>query len=520
MSRRFVRVALALVVLLSAIAGPGAGTAVAAEAGDCSNLDTFIMFLSLGAVNGDSCSRTAYVDAAVDEMQQVDADQTEVDIYNYAEIQKAHSETYLAQEMNYIQDSESVAWMKVQTAVANAYENGSSQAGAKAAARDAIDDYYSVKQMQLLDSWNASATATHAFVAQASQETGITQSPIGSQDGSTGYDNTDYWVDENDYVHFNYVAGSSEYSDPYTYHGAHARNITLLNGTQTQTTSLLLRCGPCASGGPNYINPKNGIAQTSYGTADKTIISTPSTHDYPPIELVDWNVYDEKWSKIQTVRDGLVAESDQFVEATYGDFESGKINASDVISANTAMFEFGVRSGNESEGLWRSAAWLSAMGYDTPNLNNSGTMNVTYGGETFNGLVMAESAPNGSWQAGMTYNTSNIDGTVFFLTTDGRKVDTDEGDMFTLNEMRAKDGSEVQTVETTKYVYKTANTSELLQMQMELTELRQEIEDRESQVGGGGGSGDGDSTGGFGDTEIVGIAVIGTLFAVIVLTRS
>jgi len=129
------------------------------------------------------------------------------------------------------------------------------------------------------------------------------------------------------------------------------------------------------------------------------------------------------------------------------------------------------------------------MGFDTPDLNQSGTMDVTYENTTYTGLLLARNAPGGSWNVNTTYDPSNIDGPVMLATTDGRKIDLTSN--FTVESMRAKDGSNIESVNTTKYAYKTANSSELMEMQERLTTLRQEIEDREPGGGAGGGSGDG-----------------------------
>ena len=74
------------------------------------------------------------------------------------------------------------------------------------------------------------------------------------------------------------------------------------------------------------------------------------------------------------------------------------------------------------------------------------------------------------------------------VTTDGNKVEFAEGENFTITAMRGKDGSSISSAETTEYVYKTANSTELMEMQQQLTALRQEIEEREP-TGGAGGSG-------------------------------
>jgi hypothetical protein len=204
----------------------------------------------------------------------------------------------------------------------------------------------------------------------------------------------------------------------------------------------------------------------------------------------------------------LESEVDNYVDATWEDYDTGSINASDVISANTAMFEYGVRSGNESETLYSSTAALAMSGYDTPDLNQTGTMTVSYNGASLTGLLMARQAPNGTWEVGKTYNTIDIDGPVFMLTTDGEKIDFKDNRQFTIESMTAKDGSSLNSTQTRQYSYKTTNTSETLALQESLIELRQEIEDREPNGGG--------SSGGF----LGGISLGGSSLAAIVAVAS
>ena len=228
-------------------------------------------------------------------------------------------------------------------------------------------------------------------------------------------------------------------------------------------------------------------------------VDAPTT-DYDSKKFVDQTAFGDNFQRMNTLKNSLQTESDAFVEATYADFDSGAANASDVISANTAMFEYGTQADGNSS-LYDSTAALTLMGFDTPNMSTTGTQDVTYKGNQYTGIVLARNAPGGSWQTGTTYNTSNITGPVFLATADGQKVDFAENTTFTIDQMRNRDGGNVSSVETTKYVYKTANTSELNDMQNQLFELREEIESREPDGGGAG-------SGGIGTNAIIAAAAL------------
>ncbi|SFR85762.1 hypothetical protein SAMN05216559_0133 [Halomicrobium zhouii] len=490
MSRSFSSVLVVVLLLTTAIVPGGpTGTAAAAETGECDRVDDFVMFVTLGLVNSDSCSRQAYVNDAIKEMQQSDANQTKVDIYSAAVGQQADGEAYTATYDNYLNDTESVAWMKAETAIAQAYENGSTKSQAKVAARQAIADYYSVKAVNLIEQQNATLHQYGYLAEQAQQETNISADFV-RYAGYNGYDNHD-------------IYDSPVTTDPGT------TQVTLPNGSTYQAPTMTVSSGN-GDGKISIVDP----AAARYS-------DQPDTHSgwwalqvqAPNSNYQDTHVYDfrddhRRWNRIQSMNDQLQAEANNYVNATWQDFDSGQINSSDVISSHTAMFEYGVRGANESEGLYRSTAALAMMGYDTPNLNSSGTMTIEYRGVEYNGLVMARNAPNGTWSANTTYNTSNIDGPVFMLTTTGEKIDFGDGQEFTIRALKAKDGTTIQQTETTKYVYKTANTTQMLEMQKQLIELRQEIEDREPDQGAGSGGG---LDFNLGDAELLGAGAIGVL---------
>ncbi|MDS0241796.1 MULTISPECIES: hypothetical protein [unclassified Haloferax] len=454
--------ALALVGMLvttSTVAPVGAAT------GDqCSTLDGFIYdILNFQPFDGNAdnpCSTRYQVNSAIEDMEQSDANQTKTDIYSAGTSVKAQEEVFKSTYGNYLNDSQSVAWMKAQVAVAEAYENGSSKAQARIAAKEAIADYYATRQINFIEQWNVSQGQIWTLYQQAEQEDGISTGSLG-------------------YITFN-DPGDADPDRAFPV-SVQSQTMTLVNGTTYDAHLWRVQNG----NGPDA-EASIGLTKIDYsGNLAGAYIKGPDSN-YEDLQATDFYYYYNTWPRFQTLNDNLQSEADNFVNATYDDFASGEINASDVISANTAMFEYGTETGDNSS-LYSSTAALALMGFDTPNLNSSGLMNVTYQGQTYQGLVLARSAPGGAWTANTTYNTSNITGPVFLAASDGEKVDFDDNTDFTINGMVSKDGTKIQTQNTTKYVYKTANTSELLEMQRQLTELRAEIEAREASAGGGGG---------------------------------
>ncbi|WP_157969480.1 hypothetical protein [Haloplanus rubicundus] len=383
-----------------------------------------------------------------------DAEQTKVDIYSEATTMKAEEDVYFKTVDNYLNDSETVAWSKAQVAIAEAYQNGSTQATARYEAEKAIEEYYAVKQRNLASRWNVHVDRVQYLHDAAENESGIDQPRFFSQDLGADYD-------------LMFQNGT----------------VTLVNGTSIDARVLR---------GTFSGNPEDTVSlttDTNNGYSPDQIYVDAPTSAYNQTTAIDAAGYTARFAEIENKRDSLVAEVQTYVNATYDDYESGNINASDVISSQTAMFEYGTVGTNESSSLYDAVGALALSGYDTPNLNGTGTMDVRYDNQTYTGLVMAHNVPGGSWSVNSTYNTSNIDGPVFITTTDGTKVDIPEGETFTIEAIRAQDGSSISSVNTTVNNYKTANASELKEVQEQLTALRAEIEERETSSGAGGGSG-------------------------------
>lgn len=468
--RKIISPIIAILLITSGIAGTSQQVQ-AAEQGNCSSLDDFVMFLTIGLVNAEDCSRQAYVESTIEDMKASDQNQSKVDIYSSATGLKSGSEAWEAPFNNYLNDTESVAWMKAEVAIAEAYEEGKAESQAKVAARQAIANYYAVKQKNLIEQFNVTLSQTQVLAEQANQE-GLGSYQQGGDGVKTGF--------------INIPEGPSDGDGSTTYVGEVNRTVTLVNGNTTGAMAIEFDDSDAHSN-PMYVsvNTKSTMTQTNPDYKKYFRVEAPDSN-YDPLNFFYYGRYTDKWNRIQTKNTNLQDEVEVFVNATWDDYQNGEISASDVISRNTAMYEYGVRSGSENETLYNSVAGLALAGFDVPNLNNSGTMTIQYDGNEYEGLMLARNVPNGSWETGVTYNESDFTGPVMIASIDGEKIDIADNKEFTILSMSAKDGSDLSTIETKKYRYKTSNTSELLETQSALLELRQEIEDREPSTSGSG----------------------------------
>jgi len=375
------------------------------------------------------------------------------------------------------------AWMHAETAIANAYKNGSSKAVAKSKAKTAIANYYSRKQLNRIERWNVTVTSYNTLY-----ETAQNQSGISAKRFLRPYPNDADRVE----------VGLRE---------TRTIDVTLANGTVVHSKAVVYEMKGYATDGDSgystvetrfsvkgtkilYEHQQTDIPKPE--EADSLGVMSPSeTHD--KIRYVNATKTGQQFERSNTLNSDLQAEVDPFVNGTWTAFENGQIEASDVISRNNLMFRYGTDALNNSNAsLYDSTAALSTMGLATPNINSTGTMTVEYDGVEYTGMVLAKEAPGGSWNTGTTYNTSEIGGVVVLATTDGERIDM-EGE-FTLTEMKNQDGDQIEETQATKVVYKTSNTSELLDKMDRIIELRQQIEATKPKASSGGGD-SGDSGG-------------------------
>lgn len=501
-------VAAAMLLVASAVGvAPSAspvGTASATH--DCSTLEETLTF-ALGTtgqvvdktLRDGKCTESHRAEA-IDDLNEANAEQERLDIYNAALQQRAETQTQNAVLDNYLNDSQSVAWMKAEIAIAEAYQNGSSKAVAKSKAKQAIADYYATKQANLNERWMISLTSYRALLETAENQSNITQRPMSGGADAVGAVNA---TGQNPDPSFVGITGTQQSHDG-GYRGPGLKSfpngtVTLVNGSAEET--LDIKTGRIDyPGGTHYTTTTfditTGSGEIATGVSwGEFVVEAPNEYS-DRITYMDPDKFAERWSHIETLNNDLQAEVDPFVNSTWTAYESGQINSSDVLSRNTQMFEYGVDATNDSSrNLYNVVAALSSMGLDTPSIAGAGTMEVSYAGTTYDGLVMAREAPNGSWSSGTTYNTSDIDGVVMLATTGGSQINM-EGE-FTVEAINAEDGSSVEQVSATKVVYKTANTSEQLQKMQKISDLRAQVEAYKSRIeaGTGGGDGGGDDDG-------------------------
>ncbi len=461
----------ALLLLSTAVGSPAVGVAAAASSTEeCSGVDAIIYdmttidgFFSMQDKEDHPCSPKYQRDEAIEELKNASAEQEELDIYNAALSQKANNQVFSDVQANYANDSRSIAWMHAESALAECYKEGNSKSVCKSKAKQAIQDYYSNQAINFIERYNVTVRTSKELQQTAENQTDVSSDYV----HAVGEDNTN----------------GGDAKEPFGQ--IRTTSVTLPNGTTHTTYEIRVYGNDDGYIGLN--DPREPYYSDTGEDQDwiNSIQVDAPNSDYEPENILNMDKIADQYNRYDTLNNDLQNEVDPFVNATWTAFENDEINASDVISRNNLMFRYGTDAlNNTNQSLYDSTAALSTMGLATPNVNNTGSMTVVYNNVSYTGMVLAQEAPNGTWETGKTYETSNIGGTVLLATTDGERIDM-KG-QFTLQEMKNQDGDQINQTSATKVVYRTSNTSEVLDKMERIAELRAQIEATKPKAGGGG----------------------------------
>ena len=429
-----------------------------------------------------------------------DAQQTKLDIYQSAQNSKAQADNYQTTLDNYLSDTKTQARIIGKNAYIRSLNNGSSKSAAKTEAKSAVADYYATKQQNLASSWTASLENVEYLNNVEEDESGISSGyvdmPEEDPDGSGG------------------VYGTVKYD------GTGSETVTLVN-SETVTVPTLIGNVTDGTGGyntaPSSLATGPALDVKPYGSADQSYqadflrvtVQAPDSN-YEPVDAVVVRDFSSKWSAIESQNTQVQNEMDTLAENTYSAYQAGEINNSDLVDPYVLANQ--QSAGDDFQG-W-TAAQLTLLGTNSPeNFDQIGSFNVTTGeGTQYEGVLFSQENPaSGQFENGSTYDTANIGGTQYVVTSD-RIVELDG--TFTIDKITTTSGKTTENVTIQKTTYETTNVTELKQQYEDLAYRRAQIEAREKAMKQSAGGG---LLGGGSVSPVVALAVIGTLLAIVVL---
>lgn len=441
--------------------------------------------------------------------EQIEDLQDHLSVYTTARSIKDQSLTLTNVFDNYILDSQDTGWLIANNETANAYLDGATKAETKTRVKQSVKQYYTVKQLNLINGWNNHVAAFDSLVNQ-SESVGSTTIGTDGQFNVVGWDA--------EYVNGDGTSGNLEYGgykDVLNDVSTSKKNITLINGSTTMIREITLSVEAQSDSvtGDIIFNPVSGTRYENFVRSDSAYIdhmnyakmgdinARPPNSDYSVFAFLYVDRWTDPANKLEQANQEIINESEIFVEQTWLDWEQGNINATDIIAQTNAMNRYQLDSTSDSATFNDVVAGLAASGLDTPPLNETGYLNVTFRPNDLNGNLTAQGMllstappPNGTWEVGKTYETANLSGaqTVIALGSSGDtqqyQVNRTAG-ILRINDVYDRDGNRenITELESVTRDYTVTNTTESQELIIDLGIWDKQLEERQASDGSGGG---------------------------------
>jgi len=427
-----------------------------------------------------------------DELNKTDALETHKAIHETTSTQAQNNNNINTAFGNYLQDTESIAKMEGKNAYIRALENGSGEAAALDKAHQAVADYYSNRQVTMRTQWETTVEVLNQSYTSAESQAGMNPTDI--------IDTTELTNNEDEMA---------------IYKADSRATVTLVNGSSVEMDQIYVdQYGGGAGsvtatfiGGP--VTPT--WADKTYGSIEHLKQRAPTSNliNRTVVDFTEWN---QTWHEIEDKNDAVQSEVSNFVSQTYDGYQQGEINTTDLIDPYLASRDY---SPDSNYGTWALRSFAS-MGYAPPSdLENVGSMKVTWGGTTREGILLSDGVPaDGNFSVGTTYNTSDLAGKQLLMDEYDGTTDEIQG-VFTIDSATDMDGNNKTAVTYETVDYDTADLSEFKQLNDELRNLTREINDRQDELRSGGNGGIGLPPLGLGvpDWMVYGGAALVALFA-------
>jgi hypothetical protein len=491
-----------MLLVATAVGGGVAPTPVetaSAQASDnpkCSTWDSLIYDaisfggFSLSNEETNPCSAEYQRQQLADEWNETDAKETRTQIHSQAGQLAAGNEQYLTVAQNYGQDSNTIAFSKGEAAAVEVLANGGTIAEAQQAANESINDYYTVKERNLIDRWNVALETAWTLQTRAKNTTGVEDTFVTlAGPDSTSPTNT---------LDLTFVTRN--------WTGISTKSQSLLNGSTIQILGVDHKSTPDGGGLTDtketqtfhggYLELRDGSSGVTLSATHVKVKPTANLSSTAALDVRDFN---ETWSSIQQRNEDTKKEVSVYVNDSLGPaVESGDLDAQSYVSPATLAQEYATDY-NGSEGYVRAMAIAASSGMSTPDLESTASMTITHDGTTVDGMLLSQNGPqNDTWESGASYDPALISGMQFFAVEgeNGTVIELDGS--FTIESIDGMDGEEIQTATTQQIVYKTSNASgNYSELQQQIRELQAEIELQKERAtappGGGGGDGGGPS---------------------------
>lgn len=497
-------------LLISSVVAPAAlsGTAAAQTSDDgveCSWDSPLIQLV------GDSCHWDGGWETVNDS---ADRDAAYVQSDHHAEMRGEYetSEHFRTVMDNYHQDTGTIASLEARNAIATSWENNESASTADAKAQDAIQNYYSKKEINILEAYSKHQ-AQLAYTANSTLKHPDTLDRFIYPQANTSKNEVESVRYSGDLITRNYtLSNGSEYE----YHlaeiavtnndGATRYGYTGLERWQSTNESENL---PVELGKINtdYEPPVNGLTNVKASYAG-TSYSIENGH---PAQVVhDDRAYADILEKFANQSDTVESNYQAGTASDlYTAMDDGRLDPADVRGAE-GQVRYLSGDSNATSQRYKAALYgtldmkqagfnstftVQYTGYTEAHYNRTtdGTRTVEYSGyvenKTFEGMVFSSEVPVGGFEQNSTYNTENLNGTTMIYYQNNGTVTFAKGNV-TFVEITDTEGNQVENVTWSDPKYDTNDVSEYIDYLNKTQTMQMQLLEQMSDDGSGtGGSG-------------------------------
>jgi len=369
-----VAVAFAMVMVMSAALAGGFGPVAQNTAEDVSpagEADALIIPTD-GVMCTIDLTRGCGGDSEVETTTASETKQKKLDLYSSLVSQHETADTFLAGKRNFLAHSQAVASMKAKARMIELINAGGATNATyvKNELDRVIEDYYAVRERNLLARYNQQIAQLAYTVETAKNDSGISGTWVTLAE--TG------------------VTASSDGDTDHFKAWSHTTNqsYTLLNGTSVNKTMYVQDWKT----GDNYINDyKWGIGRSVYeyyddyeranGTVQVGGVSDSSwnaSKNLTATGVFEVGPYDTLLNQIGSEATDLKTQYNQsFVDQVITAYDAGEINTTDITTPEMLASEFAT-SYNQSGAAAYQWGTLAALGLDSPDIQNTSHITVDY----------------------------------------------------------------------------------------------------------------------------------------------
>ena len=405
------------------------------------------------------------------------------------------NERVMTSIQNNIQNSQNVALSKGKAAVIEAMNTGKSESEATTALQNAIDEYYSTIQQNIITHWKAQHSQILHFHEQAEAHADL-----------SGGDSL-----------FSVSGGNDK--------GPDFLGITTDAEVEYKENEVQLLDGSSVAyprAGDGTFSRFFAVSSDHIAGSDPAILSLSTSQGNPVV--LDPAPFDDAWQSLVSERDSVNQTLSGFVSDVYAAYEPGEIPTEDLVDPVTASTELAQDyDGYQAQGAYAAMLGIPTTAEHSVNL----TVHTADGDRNIWADIYTEYVPTDDsgtevgFQSGETYDPSTWDKPLYIAyeyteeTEDGTTTSTDFvqlEDSFTIDVIEDKDGNEVDSFQTKS---RNNQTSDVSKLQEEIDQLREaQLEMQEEAQSGGGGFVDGLGFGGIPGEGVL-VAIVGIVLVLL-----